>query len=189
MRPNTDDGLSLQDIRARRTFGLGCLLVTGILLLGVLPYYFLGRVKGGLASSAWPKTTGILLKHDVISRGGRSRSFYAPVVEFEFSAGGERYRGKRLRFAPMSFPNPGDAWAYLRAFPVGAGVDVFYDPADPARSVLQPGITRREILASSSALILCEVIGMLLAVVLLRDRARMSKLGAELVERHGSPIG
>ena len=181
-------GMSLQDVRARKKIGAWGILFLGLLGLGVLPYLVFVRTSDGLSSPGWSKTTGTLLKRDVVSRSSRrnARYSYIPAVEYEFSVGEARYHGTRLQAAPLSFWDPEKAWEILPTGAPGTGVVVFYDPGNPTRSVLRPGITRREILDSSVSLLVWEILVMLFVALLLWDRSKMSCL--EAGARNSQPL-
>jgi hypothetical protein len=102
----------------------------------------------------WPKTSGRIVKSSSESRsivthiepGGRHDSSewrsrtntevrnFAAIV-FDYSIGGRRHTGTRVGIRA----DPGNAGVAetLARYPVGKKVDVFYDPAQPSRSVLE----------------------------------------------------
>lgn len=63
-----------------------------------------------------------------------------PVVEYEFVIGGHTWRGNRIGIGEDAGGE--NTEATLRRYPVGAVVTVYYDPADPKKSVLERGIPR-----------------------------------------------
>lgn len=83
------------------------------------------------ASASWPTTAGVVEKsYSVVQR--RTQYFHI-VYSYEVSA--VPYRSDRVAFGSHS-PQAGRRW--LREYPVGAPVKVYFDPRDPATSVLEP---------------------------------------------------
>ncbi len=63
-----------------------------------------------------------------------------PLVEYEFSAGGQKWRGNRISIGEDS--GGANTEATLGRYPIGAVVSVYYDPADPKKSVLERDIPK-----------------------------------------------
>jgi hypothetical protein len=55
-----------------------------------------------------------------------------PIIGYEFAVAGKTFRGNRVKdgFTPKVKPT-------LTKYPVGAEVEVFYDPANPADAILE----------------------------------------------------
>ncbi len=96
------------------------------------------------ASTQWPTVEGVVLVSDVVRYAPDPHDDLRHVgwllkVEYDYSVGGQHYRGKRVRALPERFSMESDARQALTAYPVGAKVRVHHDPAKPGSSVLQPG--------------------------------------------------
>ena len=65
-----------------------------------------------------------------------------PVIDYTYVIDGAPYRGDRVSIGPDL-----DSWAAgerrERVFREGAQIRVYYDPANPHRSVLEPGVNLR----------------------------------------------
>ena len=118
-----------------------------------------GVVYGGaqivraLRARRWPSVdgeyAGTRLVHRNVGGAADGADDYA-YVAYRYQVAGRPYRNDRLRFGPQvvpsssvpSFdPEPRDAAGRARLaarFPVGAPVRVFYNPRNPADSVLHP---------------------------------------------------
>ncbi len=96
-------------------------------------------ISEGDAIRSWPQARGIIVESEVVASGGR----YWPKVAYTFRVGGKTYRGTRIRIDP-------ERYGYLRGsrsadwprqqlakYKVGAEVPVFYEPEQPAVSVLE----------------------------------------------------
>jgi hypothetical protein len=95
------------------------------------------RIMPALRSVAWPSTEGEIVARDMDSSLVR----YNPVVEYRYEVGGSEYRGHRISFAPtLTVSNADRALGAFHTYSPGRKVDVYYDPAHPDRSVLEPGM-------------------------------------------------
>ena len=64
---------------------------------------------------------------------------FSPKIVCEFSVGGKVYKSKTLVVMSGSSTDLHNVPAQVNAYPLGAEVDVFYDPGNPANSVLETG--------------------------------------------------
>lgn len=103
-------------------------------------------------SADWATTEGTITGWTVTLRGmhtmGREtsgkRSHFDADISYQYEIGGKVYAGEDARVVLDDYSRErlDHAEAEARArerFPVGATVNVFYDPNDHARSTLQPG--------------------------------------------------
>jgi len=126
------------------------LIVLGMVVLAVLAagdyreYQRLDQARRfAVASENWPPTTGTVRDASVvtlrISRGKTSVTGYRARIEFEYVVAGTAYRGDHLSFCQPPGLEKQAVEARLTQYPTGARVEVRYDPANPTRSVLEPG--------------------------------------------------
>ncbi|GAC1657959.1 MAG: hypothetical protein NVS4B3_24980 [Gemmatimonadaceae bacterium] len=96
----------------------------------------------GIASGRWPRVTARVVRSEVVTGNLRYTRFpsLAAVMLFEwtFTIAGKVYFDSRLRFGPV---RDSVARRIIAHYPVGATVEVAYDPRDPDRSVFEPGPT------------------------------------------------
>ncbi len=64
--------------------------------------------------------------------------YYFLEIQYSFSANNIEYKSNRIAFAEIRFSNREAAKLYLSNYPAGGGVHVYYDPAHPEISVLDP---------------------------------------------------
>ncbi|MBX7209023.1 MAG: DUF3592 domain-containing protein [Verrucomicrobiaceae bacterium] len=124
-------------------------LASTLIVLGLLAVWTFGgwllfrgafaEQRIALASRAWPAAAGTIIKSQ---RGTRyvtikqhTRTVQTPEIGYRYTVGGIKYHGTRIRFAMI--PNDETA-ALLQQHPVGAVIQVRYDPNQPSESVLQP---------------------------------------------------
>jgi hypothetical protein len=81
----------------------------------------------------------------------RRRTYYYPVVQYRYRVDGRDFLGERITSDSVRVlgarsdersRNRGLVQRILARYPEGAAVRVYYDPDDPNRSVLEPGVTR-----------------------------------------------
>jgi hypothetical protein len=95
------------------------------------------------ASQSWPATSGQITAahvshHTSTDSDGDSSDYYTPKVSYTYQALGQEYQGDKIGFGfQVSYGSPGKAQAILASFPVGGQVAVYYDPNNPAESVLE----------------------------------------------------
>lgn len=114
-----------------RLFGL--LIVVALLIGAVIAdWYLIRRAMSQHASgTTWQQTTGTIVTTTVTSRKTKNARRYRVAVTYEYEAGGEIRRGSTIVVDDSrgpSFRSEADA---RRAYPQGASVPVFVDPADP----------------------------------------------------------
>lgn len=105
----------------------GVFVVAGLVLL----WAGTAEWRRARASASWPTTTGVVEKsYSTVVR--RTRHVH---IIYSYEVRATSYRSGRVAFGSYS-PAAGGRW--LRQYPVGAPVEVYFDPRDPAISVLEP---------------------------------------------------
>ncbi len=97
------------------------------------------RSHSGAGATTWPVTRGTILSSSIqVLRTGTSRR-EVPLVRYSYQVGLQMYQGSRIRADDEvhDASSGGRAREVLTRYPVGSSVQVFYDPADPARSALE----------------------------------------------------
>lgn len=119
-------------VRFGRWFGAIVFAVSG-----PISGYFLFQIYlTARASQAWPSVPGEVTKCEVgITDGGR----YFADVAYTYTVGGREYLGNRIRASDGEYDAPGGAEQAIKGLAVGQPVMVHFDPAEPARSVIQTG--------------------------------------------------
>jgi hypothetical protein len=118
------------------------------------------------ASAAWlPARARVVSAEKRIGFKGQSHVDLA----YEYEADGARHRGTRLHLGePSAYSFERGADAVLARCPVGGEVEVFFDPADPGRSVLErraPVLVRDAILLAIVTAVLAGLVAGLFALV------------------------
>jgi hypothetical protein len=97
------------------------------------------------ASRNWPTVPGKVLASEVLRSlpltAQNSLDYtYTPTIRYAFEVGGKAYEGDTIQFGLVSGKNPILEEAVLKPYPVGAKVNVHYDPANPKNSVLDTSL-------------------------------------------------
>ncbi|MCW5715435.1 MAG: DUF3592 domain-containing protein [Bauldia sp.] len=126
-------------------FSVGLFLLAAV--LGGAAFLLLRLGTGAMVArtgARWPTAIATVVYSQVASeerktRAGRPGTRYVPVVAYEYEVEGTLYRAARLRFGDTSSPELSDARHTTDRFPVGAGIEVHYNPARPAEAVVETG--------------------------------------------------
>jgi len=123
------------------------LIVGGVLLVG--GYYLAYRVGKPIrdqaaASVTWPTTDGRITASRVerVKKAGDGQATYTADISYDYALDGRTFAGERVWFGDDYSASDASAFrAAVSRYPVGQAVKVYYDPAEPAESVLEPGPT------------------------------------------------
>jgi hypothetical protein len=124
-----------------RVLGAVVLLTTVILFL-----YSAHEVYYACASRSWPQTRGTIVDKtetatkqvvpNLRGRGYRTRVSFHQHVQYDYLVDGHNYRGTRIAYWDHGYSER------VGLEPLYGEVPVFYDPQEPSRSVLIPGLRR-----------------------------------------------
>jgi hypothetical protein len=97
-------------------------------------------------SENWPTTTGVIVdtwveKHVWRNNEGTkvyTEITYIPYLEYSYVVHDKTYSCQRVNFGSHEWVYESSDMAYkkLSRYPIGAEVDVYYDPAEPSKAVL-----------------------------------------------------
>jgi hypothetical protein len=85
-------------------------------------------------AAKWTKASGRVLRSRLKGVKSQGKESQAADIEYEFTIGFNRFRGNRPNFAEIV--DGDEAKALVKRYPEGASVPVYYDPADPSKSVI-----------------------------------------------------
>lgn len=93
------------------------------------------------ASASWPGAPGIIVASEMSEHyDSDSGTTYSADIAYTFQVAATSYRGDQIKIGEVSTSDADDARHWLNKYPVGAEVLVYYDPAKPGESVLEPGV-------------------------------------------------
>jgi hypothetical protein len=120
------------------------LLLGAIMLVVAIPLVLSDwyGAKGAWASISGPSyfrlTEGRIVSSSTHTSRYKRRTYYHYAIEYEFTVGGKSYRSDKVTFNTNASFYQENAQHYIRKYPVGKIVAVYYDPHDPSFSVLEP---------------------------------------------------
>ncbi|HTS93770.1 MAG TPA: DUF3592 domain-containing protein [Stellaceae bacterium] len=103
-----------------------------------LPIGIYGR-RRAKREQTWPKVKAVVRSAAIAPVSAEQRHRYVPKLTYEYTVAGKTFRGDRLGVSGYSDFSESYARDYIAKRAVGSEIEVNYDPADPARSVLEPG--------------------------------------------------
>jgi hypothetical protein len=126
-------------------------------------------VERALNSQHFPTTDAHIISSQIIEtrvmRGkARVRAWY-PRIQYAFSLGDDYQTGIRLTVAPEVYFDRAVAEEIILKYPPGSIHDLFYDPDDPAFTVLEPG--HQDILISEQRAFLMKWVAILITTIAL----------------------
>lgn len=116
------------------------MILMGAVFAGVIVFAFVVKLLEVRKARTWKTAPGRVVQsktrpHTRRDMDGKSSRETAPDVIYEYEVDGRRYRGTRISFAER-ITGP-DLEAALRRYPVGASVQVAYNPLKPSEAVLE----------------------------------------------------
>lgn len=113
--------------------GIFWLVGIGLLIGGGISY------RRGTATQSWPTTNGVITSSQIYEshddEGGVS---YGLNATYDYTVDDRRYAGDRIKFVDYTSSRR-YALDLQEKYARGTEVTVYYDPADPASSILEPG--------------------------------------------------
>jgi len=93
-----------------------------------------------LVSLRWPKLPVRVVSSGVSTGSSNLGTWWAPDVDYVYLLNGRAYHSATIRFIEPPFYEKDGAEAVLAGYPAETQTTAAYDPKDPARSVLEPGV-------------------------------------------------
>lgn len=120
----------------------GCFLLFGsfFILIGVMAAW------EGLCTKRWPATFGRVLRsgidtevRDAPSDRRHTWILHGAAVVYEYEVAGEKHTANAVHSGNASV-SPRHAQRIANRYPVGSDIQVYYNPADPKKALLEPGV-------------------------------------------------
>jgi hypothetical protein len=127
-------------------FGIGLLVLFGgigflLILIGLI------NADKADVTHEWPVVQGVVTQssmrahrsHHTHRHGGIHTYYsYEPIVEYNYTVNGAHYTSARIGYGAYRF-NHAKCQEFLSQYPIGAMVQVYYDPQQPQAAVLETG--------------------------------------------------
>lgn len=112
-----------------------------VLIFAGLAYNLLRLRRQMEAGKAWIKGDGDIVVSEATipsSHTSDDQSDIDAVIRYRYRVGGQTHESNCIKFGGQAMMSRAFADALVAKYPVGARVDVYYDPHDPKNAVLQP---------------------------------------------------
>ncbi len=125
------------------TFGapLVVIVVLVVLLVAVRLGPLAHRRRRRHMAASWPSTPGTVLMSTIQLRRAGTNRHEVPMVVYSYTVGEQMYQSNRIRVGDdprvAQAGSLSSAAHVVQRYPVGAMVQVFFDPADPSASALE----------------------------------------------------
>ena len=108
----------------------------GMLIFG-LSSFFKGR-----AALSWSQATGEVTKCQIEEDSDGEGTTWKVLVGYRYSVNGQEYTGDRLAFGYSANSTQDEHVAIHKKIRGADSIRIYYDPANPAKSVIAPGFNR-----------------------------------------------
>jgi hypothetical protein len=103
---------------------------------------FIASYRYSRAARSWPVVFGTVTVSKVESHPGdatdrNASRLHRPVIEFSYSVNGQNYRSRQRQLGVDTSGSESWAKTVAERYPIGAAVEVRYDPANPATAALE----------------------------------------------------
>lgn len=98
-------------------------------------------LQNAQVSESWPSTSGEITASSIRTDHDDDGTTYHAEVRFAYVVDDQRYNEDTVSFGQYGSSNRSHAEEIVSRYPTGQAVTVYYDPADPATAVLEPGVT------------------------------------------------
>lgn len=175
--------------RHNRMTNVGRKLVMFLGFLFIFVGYILAYEKGlplldrAKASKTWPTVEGVVLESRVESHrsSNSSSSTYSPHVVYRYQVEGKDFEGETVWFGnDVSTSDRSMSEETIRKYPVKQNITVYYDPADHAIAVLEPGVFKTTYFFYLFGWLFLGLGILMASSVLFRSLLRLFRGGAEM---------
>jgi hypothetical protein len=110
-------------------------------IIGVFDGFAAWRIAHQEIARGFPQADGTVVGSEVqFSDGDGESAAYIPKIEYDYVVAGRPYTGNRYRYGTIGHPSHAATERIVRRYPQGRKTKVYYNPADPADSLLRPGV-------------------------------------------------
>ncbi len=117
---------------------IGYVLFTFVVFFGAIATEFHTVHLFRLAQEiqTWPKTTGVVVQSEV----KETINDFTSLVVYKYEVGGKSYSSSEIRVRGTTFKSESEARSFVKKYPAGTEVSVFYQERDPTKAYLEAGL-------------------------------------------------
>lgn len=135
------------------------LLPVGVILAGVIVIIMSSVIgRKAMASLTWPSVTGTVLVSQMVEETSGEVSGYSPLVTYSYAVSGQALQSSRVAFVASKSKK------VVAKYPKGSPVQVYFDPQQPSKAVLEKGGSTRFMVFLGVALILGGCLGFIVMI-------------------------
>lgn len=140
-------------------------------LVGLLAFkaMFLTPLQQTREAKAWTEAAATVVSSKVKSHTGDDSTTYSPYIAYRYEINGEDYLGDRYSFIGGSSSGYDSKAAIVGQYPQGRAITIYYDPANPAESVINRDASKNNPIG------LIPLVFTLVGVVVMASAFRMKK--------------
>ena len=105
---------------------------------GIIAVAALVKIGEARRAASWSKASGRITRSELATETRQGKEIQVPRIEYEYRVGFHKLVGKRVSLAVVVAGV--QAKEALARYPVGTGVAVYYNPANPSEAVIERGI-------------------------------------------------
>jgi hypothetical protein len=128
-------------------FAAALCLVGCSAIIGAFDGFAAWRIARQQSARHFPRVAGTVRSSEVeFAEGDAESAAYLPKIEYDYVVAGRRYTGDRYRYGTIGHPSHAAVERIVRRHAQGRETKVYYNPTDPADSLLQPGVDGSDLL-------------------------------------------
>jgi Protein of unknown function (DUF3592) len=160
----------MPQITSSRPFSSRGVLLLLLGLAALAPCAALPRYLRAKNSLEWPQAHGVITSARLVPGQFKQIEGYRPEIQYRYQVGATEYLSSRRSFSRPHLATQAASLSVLDAYQAGKTVTVFYDPKDPAFSVLEPGLAGDMTMLYKMDLLLIAAFGAALLIALYKFR-------------------
>ncbi len=107
---------------------------------GIALFFGVNAIFEGYQSNTWPVVQGIVVESDIQKNySPKHGRVYKPDVNYQYTFKGVSYLGNRIHPINYSSDSISSVNKLLAKYPVDMDIEVFVNPKDPTKSLLESG--------------------------------------------------
>ncbi|HEX8191881.1 MAG TPA: DUF3592 domain-containing protein [Allosphingosinicella sp.] len=117
-------------------FALTAMLVSGLTIAAVFLLAHVKTVRKIGASAVWPRTTAEVIESRTTLW---TKRHHRPLIRYRYRAGGDVYVSDQIAATQVYSTSRAAMQAFADRYPLGAQVEIAYDPGDPGHALIEAG--------------------------------------------------